>query len=62
METGAPILKMHWSVFDCEISQIQEGGRILFLFAQLLLFKNQQDQALVYFNRHYHQVGETECV
>ncbi|WP_180111789.1 flavin reductase [Acinetobacter sp. YH12136] len=63
LETGAPILQNALVSFDCEISQIQEvGTHTIFICPIVAIQKNQQDQALVYFNRHYHQVGETEFV
>ncbi len=47
--------------FDCEIDQIQEVGTHTILICPIVAIQqNQEDQALVYFNRAYHQVGETE--
>ena len=63
LETGAPILKNALVSFDCEISQIQEvGTHTIFICPIVAIQKNQKDQALIYFNRNYHQVGEIECV
>ena len=61
LETGAPVLKDALVSFDCEIAQIQEvGTHTIFICPIVAIQKNAEDQALVYFNRAYHQVGETE--
>lgn len=61
LETGAPVLTDALVSFDCEIEQIQEvGTHTIFICPIVAIQKNEEDQALVYFNRAYHQVGETE--
>ena len=61
LETGSPVLQDALVSFDCEIGQIQEVGTHTILICPIVAIQqNQEDQALVYFNRAYHQVGETE--
>lgn len=61
LATGCPVLTDALVSFDCEIEQIQEvGTHTIFICPIVAIQKNQQDSALVYFNRAYHQVGETE--
>lgn len=61
LETGSPVLQDALVSFDCEIGQIQEVGTHTILICPIIAIQqNQEDQALVYFNRAYHQVGETE--
>lgn len=61
LETGSPVLSNALVSFDCEIGQIQEVGTHTILICPIVAIQqNQEDQALVYFNRAYHQVGETE--
>ena len=61
LETGSPVLQDALVSFDCEIGQIQEVGTHKILICPIVAIQqNQEDQALVYFNRAYHQVGETE--
>lgn len=61
LETGAPVLQDALVSFDCEIGQIQEvGTHTIFICPIVAIQKNEEEQALVYFNRAYHQVGETE--
>ncbi|MFZ0024496.1 flavin reductase [Acinetobacter sp.] len=61
LETGSPVLQDALVSFDCEIGQIQEVGTHTILICSIVAIqRNQEDQALVYFNRAYHQVGETE--
>ena len=63
LETGSPVLQDALVSFDCEIGQIQEVGTHTILICPIIAIQqNQEDQALVYFNRAYHQVGETESV
>lgn len=63
LETGSPVLHDALVSFDCEIAQIQEvGTHTIFICPIVAIQKHQQDQALVYFNRAYHHVGETETV
>jgi flavin reductase len=61
LETGAPVLKDALVNFDCEIDQIQEvGTHTIFICRIVAIQQSEQDQSLVYFNRAYHQVGQTE--
>ncbi|MHA3081108.1 flavin reductase [Acinetobacter sp. ANC 5502] len=61
LETGAPVLEDALVSFDCEIDQIQEvGTHTIFMCRIVAIQQNQYDQSLVYFNRAYHHVGQTE--
>ena len=61
LETGAPVLDDALVSFDCEIDQIQEvGTHAIFMCRIVAIQQSQHDQSLVYFNRAYHQVGQTE--
>jgi len=61
LETGAPVLEDALVNFDCEIDQIQEVGTHTILICRIVAIQqSQHDQSLVYFNRAYHQVGQTE--
>ena len=63
LETGAPVLKDALVNFDCEIDQIQEVGTHTILICRVVAIQqSEQEQSLVYFNRAYHQVGQTEVV
>jgi len=47
--------------FDCEIEQIQEvGTHTIFICRIVAIQQSEHDQSLVYFNRSYHHVGQTE--
>lgn len=62
LETGSPALDDALVSFDCKIEQIQEvGTHTIFICPIVAIKRNQEEQALVYFNRAYHQVGETEA-
>ncbi|MCH7395356.1 flavin reductase [Acinetobacter dispersus] len=61
LETGAPVLDDALVNFDCEIDQIQEvGTHTIFICRIVAVQQSGHDQSLVYFNRAYHQVGQTE--
>ncbi|RZF51203.1 flavin reductase [Acinetobacter halotolerans] len=61
LETGAPVLNDALVSFDCEIDQIQQvGTHTIFICPIVSIQQSQHDQSLVYFNRAYHQVGQTE--
>lgn len=63
LETGAPVLNDALVSFDCEIDQIQQvGTHTIFICPIVAIQQSQHDQSLVYFNRAYHQVGQTEIV
>ena len=62
LSTGSPVLDGALVSFDCKIEQVQEvGTHTIFICPIVAIKKNEEDQALVYFNRAYHQVGETEA-
>ena len=61
LETGAPVLEDALVNFDCEIDDIQEvGTHTVFMCRIVAIQQSQHEQSLVYFNRAYHQVGQTE--
>lgn len=61
LETGAPVLEGALVNFDCEIDQIQEvGTHTIFMCRIVAIQQSQHEQSLVYFNRAYHHVGQTE--
>ena len=61
LATGSPILEDALVSFDCEIEQIQEvGTHSIFMCKVIATKQSQQDESLVYFNRAYHSVGQTE--
>ena len=61
LKTGAPVLKDALVNFDCEIEQIQEvGTHTIFICRIVAIQQSEHDQSLVYFNRSYHHVGQTE--
>ncbi|MEQ1310689.1 flavin reductase [Acinetobacter sp. XH1639] len=62
LKTGAPVLEDALVSFDCQIEQIQEvGTHTIFICRTVAIQKSQHEHhSLVYFNRAYHQVGETE--
>ena len=63
LETSSPVLKDALVSFDCHIDQIQEvGTHSIFICKVVAIQQNNTDQSLVYFNRAYHHVGETEAV
>ncbi len=63
LETGCPVLEDALVNFDCEIDQIQEVGTHTILICRVVAIQqSEQEQSLVYFNRAYHQVGQTEVV
>ena len=62
LSTGSPVLEGALVSFDCTIEQVQEvGTHTIFICPIVAIKQNEEDQALVYFNRAYHQVGETEA-
>jgi flavin reductase len=61
LKTGAPVLEDALVSFDCQIEQIQEvGTHTIFICRTVAIQQGQHEHSLVYFNRAYHQVGETE--
>lgn len=59
LETGAPILADALVSFDCEIEQCHEvGTHTIFICRIVATQYSQQNLGLVYFNRHYHHVGQ----
>ena len=56
-----PVLDDALVNFDCEIEQIQEvGTHTIFICRIVAIQQSEHDQSLVYFNRSYHHVGQTE--
>lgn len=61
LETGAPVLKDALVNFDCEIEQVQAvGTHTIFICRIVAIQQGQHEHSLVYFNRAYHHVGQTE--
>ncbi|ENX32481.1 hypothetical protein F889_03463 [Acinetobacter colistiniresistens] len=61
LETGAPVLDDALVNFDCEIEQIQEvGTHTIFICRIVAIQQGEHEHSLVYFNRAYHHVGQTE--
>ncbi|ENX39608.1 flavin reductase [Acinetobacter courvalinii] len=61
LETGAPVLKDALVNFDCEIDQVQAvGTHTIFICRIVAIQQGQHEHSLVYFNRAYHHVGQTE--
>ena len=61
LETGAPVLADALVSFDCHIDQVQEiGTHTIFICRIVAIQQSQHNQGLVYFNRAYHHVGETQ--
>lgn len=61
LETGAPVLKDALVNFDCEIEQVQAvGTHTIFICRIVAIQQGQHEHSLVYFNRAYHNVGQTE--
>ena len=63
LQTGSPVLEDALVSFDCHIEQIQEvGTHSIFMCRVVAIRQSQQNQSLVYFNRAYHYVGDTETI
>lgn len=63
LTTGSPVLKQALVSFDCRIEQIQAvGTHTIFICRVVALAQSQQEQSLVYFNRNYHYLGQSEIV
>ena len=61
LTTGAPVLTDALVSFDCEIEQIQQvGTHSIFMCRVVAIKQSAQEDSLVYFNRAYHQLGQTE--
>lgn len=61
LESGAPVLKDALVNFDCEIEQVQAvGTHTIFICRIVAIQQGQHEHSLVYFNRAYHHVGQTE--
>lgn len=59
LRTGAPILQGALASFDCEIVQMQDvATHRIFICRIVAIQHSPAQQALVYFDRAYHQVGE----
>lgn len=63
LETGSPALKDALVSLDCEIEHIQQvGTHSVFMCRVIAVQQSPPKEALVYFNRAYHHVGEVEFV
>lgn len=61
LDTGSPVLKDALVSFDCEIEHIQQvGTHSIFMCRVVAIQQSHPKEALVYFNRAYHYVGEME--
>ncbi|ESK37280.1 hypothetical protein P256_02335 [Acinetobacter nectaris CIP 110549] len=61
LETGSPVLEDALVSFDCQIDQIQEvGTHTIFICHIKAIQQSEHDKSLVYFNRAYHHVGQSE--
>lgn len=57
LETGAPALDDALASFDCTVRQVSDGGTHDILICEVLqVHKNEDGQALIYFNRDYHHL------
>ncbi len=65
LSTGAPVLEDALVSFDCEIEQVQEVGTHSVFMCRVVAIKQSgsadiNDESLVYFNRAYARVGQTD--
>lgn len=59
LNTGSPVLEGSLVSFDCEISDIKQvGTHGIFICKIVAIKQGDANQALVYFNRNYHQAGQ----
>lgn len=63
--TGAPVLEDALVSFDCEIEQVQEVGTHSVFMCRVVAIRQSgsegiNDESLVYFNRAYARVGQTD--
>lgn len=60
LESGSPLLDEALVSFDCRIAQAHEVGSHTIFYCEVLGIRNGESQeGLVYFNRAYHQLGES---
>ena len=60
LKTGAPVLTDSLVTFDCLLEQAQTvGTHDIFICRVVAIKQSQNEHGLVYFNRTYHQVGQT---
>lgn len=60
LESGSPLLDEALVSFDCRIAQAHEVGSHTIFYCEVLGIRNGEGQeGLVYFNRAYHQLGES---
>lgn len=58
LATGAPLLNTALINFDCVIDKIEPVGTHGVMICKIVAIRqNSDDEALVYFDRHYHKVG-----
>lgn len=63
LTTGSPMLNGALINFDCEITDIQQVGTHGIMICKILAIKQSDNHdALVYFNRDYHKVGQTTAL
>lgn len=63
LSTGSPVLSNALVSFDCEISDIKKVGTHGIFICKIIAIKQGDAQnALVYFNRGYHQAGNNTAV
>jgi len=65
LSTGAPVLEDALVSFDCEIEQVQEVGTHSVFMCRVVAIRQSgsagiNDESLVYFNRAYASVGQTD--
>jgi flavin reductase len=61
LETGSPVLTDALVSFDCKIDQIQDVGTHTIFICQITAIQQSENgQGLVYFDRAYHPVGQSQ--
>lgn len=60
LRTGAPVLNGAIASFDCNVVRIQEVGTHDVLYCEIAAIAQDgsDEAALLYYNRHYHEVGK----
>lgn len=60
LHSGAPVMDEALVSFDCRIAQVHEVGSHSIFYCEILALDHGiGDEALVYFNRAYHRLGES---
>lgn len=61
LKSGAPAMDEALVNFDCRITQVHEVGTHSIFYCEILdLRQGSAQEGLVYFNRAYHRLGETQ--